>query len=574
MDLWVVAAATGAGYLAKYWHNLSGEKDGSSESSYGSSVHMQYYESQTLLGQIRDLASPFGRLARKPFGRDLHFGREGDDSHSKFQEMDWSAGDYENYNAVGMSEKNEVSDYSGDDLLKHETNRLKRSRPSINRRSRRFPVKPLNPSESSITAQLYKEQHRKEEYAFSSLPLLSSPIVRPFLVTDMSSAEVDNKVYRLKKNGGITLEEESIDTLRRTYSSEQIPSDELHRKAERPYEKLGFDSHSTKLSSEPFPSQGFAYEMVLFFIGITIGTMSAVAANKREVDSLNELLKHAENLVRDLHEEIEMKDMLTVKELAGEDNDYQGTIDCSPCNQEPNVSCSKQDEIEAELEAELERLELNVKSSTLERISDFVELDPDFEANVAQGDLRVDEKQPQSESDSNVSRTFRDHVHSADYAVSPRALTLCLHNVIESRLEARIQELEAALHDSQKRVHFLEWQKIASLEGLAQGEVGSSSTPGSLTSANEVNGYNHVEKNRSPDKRLFEGLNNDGYGCTSQCDFNERRLSSGLVHNKILAWEECISGSQGSNEAFESEDEALIAQIMEKARQYSFTSNS
>ena len=37
MDLWVVAAVTGAGYLAKHWKNLSGESDSSS----GISIPMQ-----------------------------------------------------------------------------------------------------------------------------------------------------------------------------------------------------------------------------------------------------------------------------------------------------------------------------------------------------------------------------------------------------------------------------------------------------------------------------------------------------------------------------------------------------
>lgn len=31
MEFWVVAAATGAGYVAKHWQNISGEKDGSSK---------------------------------------------------------------------------------------------------------------------------------------------------------------------------------------------------------------------------------------------------------------------------------------------------------------------------------------------------------------------------------------------------------------------------------------------------------------------------------------------------------------------------------------------------------------
>ena len=113
---------------------------------------------------------------------------------------------------------------------------------------------------------------------------------------------------------------------------------------------------------------------------------------------LNKLLKKSDDLVRDLYEELEMKDMLTLKELDGDYNQPQETIDCSSCNQETiafsskrlSEECTKHNgkglddekvengelmsKIKAELEAELERLELNMKASTLERISDFVEI--------------------------------------------------------------------------------------------------------------------------------------------------------------------------------------------------------
>lgn len=113
------------------------------------------------------------------------------------------------------------------------------------------------------------------------------------------------------------------------------------------------------------------------------------------MDNLNEMLKQSENLVGDLQEELEMKAMLTVKEIAGEYHQSQVTTDCSSSNPDPIASSSKQksakherkepddqkveshelmSKIEAELEAELERLELNMKASTLESISDFVEV--------------------------------------------------------------------------------------------------------------------------------------------------------------------------------------------------------
>lgn len=135
--------------------------------------------------------------------------------------------------------------------------------------------------------------------------------------------------------------------------------------------------------------------MLLFIIGITIGIISTIISNKKEMDDINEMLKQSENLVRDLQEELEMKAMLTVKEIAGGYHQSQVTTDCSSSNPEPIASSSKQksakherkepddqeveshelmSKIEAELEAELERLELNMKASNLESISDFVEV--------------------------------------------------------------------------------------------------------------------------------------------------------------------------------------------------------
>lgn len=137
--------------------------------------------------------------------------------------------------------------------------------------------------------------------------------------------------------------------------------------------------------------------MVLFFLGITIGIMATLVANKREVDNLNELLKQTENLVEDLHEELEMKDLLTVKDLTNDGFESMKTNDRSFLSGTPTAVSLEQElnqttkfnvkepddqttenselmsKIEEELEAELERLEQNMKaSSSLERLSDFV----------------------------------------------------------------------------------------------------------------------------------------------------------------------------------------------------------
>lgn len=78
------------------------------------------------------------------------------------------------------------------------------------------------------------------------------------------------------------------------------------------------------------------------------------------MEKLDKLLKHKENLVQDLQEELEMKDSLTVKELAVEDYESQDNSFDKMAEEE---SLSK---IEAELEAELERLESNMNSTRFE----------------------------------------------------------------------------------------------------------------------------------------------------------------------------------------------------------------
>lgn len=138
--------------------------------------------------------------------------------------------------------------------------------------------------------------------------------------------------------------------------------------------------------------------MLLFSLGLTIGVTTSVVANKREVDLLDERLRQSQNLVQDLHEELEMKDLLTVKEIdtdgpripkTGARSFLSGTMTASsPVHEMDNSSKShmrepddgaaeKSDamrEIEAELEAELERLGLNMKMTSLKNTSDLVEV--------------------------------------------------------------------------------------------------------------------------------------------------------------------------------------------------------
>lgn len=128
--------------------------------------------------------------------------------------------------------------------------------------------------------------------------------------------------------------------------------------------------------------------------------MTSIIANKREIDKLRVLLKQSEHLVQDLQEELDMKDSMTVKELHNENYGSQDTCDHSSYDKELNEfspekhvdnspkiyskeshhqkvehSSESMSKIEAELEAELERLGLDMNASSLERkLSELVEV--------------------------------------------------------------------------------------------------------------------------------------------------------------------------------------------------------
>lgn len=134
--------------------------------------------------------------------------------------------------------------------------------------------------------------------------------------------------------------------------------------------------------------------MLLFISGMTVGILTATTSWKNEVDRLNMQLNQMQNLVQDLHEELDMKEMLMVKELDDESDPPPGEEDTPLSMEEPVSSPSKVNEfdgvkandsrkaenlellsrIEAELQAELEMLEQNIKTSELDRISSVVEV--------------------------------------------------------------------------------------------------------------------------------------------------------------------------------------------------------
>lgn len=281
-------------------------------------------------------------------------------------------------------------------------------------------------------------------------------------------------------------------------------------------------------------NSGSSNEAFLLSLGASIGFFISFLLYKKERDELNHILKQKDNLVQDLQDELEMKDSLTVKELATEDYESEYTrIDVS--NNEalyslaPQQNLNKSSEycvkeyhsqhteeesmskIEAELEAELERLELSMSSTKLAgKLTELVEvrtfylsyflflfgrllslsktlqLDPDFIPDLAEGELRDDvfnrtEPLHYAGQDESTDST----PHSANYAVSPRELSLRLYEVINSQLEERNRELETEVENLQRKARCMEVVLTNSWREFSNSEAGSSSAQGSPVTKDE-----------------------------------------------------------------------------------------
>ncbi|BAT97348.1 hypothetical protein LR48_Vigan11g112100 [Vigna angularis] len=519
MDLWVVAAAAGAGYLAKYWNRVAkhGDRSVSSEDSYfenpvtssGPSPFAKQARRDDLAedvcsdGRISDLYTQDGIVTRE-VASDRGF-----NSEKMHQFWNYSKHDVlslanlamplspydDNFKAVDDS-NGQSSGIGGDhgflipdssaevvpvnNSSGHKT--LLRMKLLSGRETR-----PLSSLESCFMAQLYKEHAETEEYVFGSLASQSTA-TRSFLVSNGSqiinreknSTSFESKEYKLQKAGG-RIKDENV------FGVPSLPKvRSVNEAKEKFYAVIG---RSRRLSSSDSGcSESLVHtqqydKTLLFSLGISFGMMTSIMANKREIGKLRELLKQTENLVQDLQEELEMKDSMTVKELQNENYGSQDTcdhssydkelnefspekhVDNSPrndskesCHQKVEQSSETMSKIEAELEAELERLGLDMNASSLERkLSELVEIDSEFVADFSQGELRADmvsgkdSVPPKSTEDAGDPTPL-----PANYAVLPHELSLHLHEVLQSQLEQRVQELEIALENSERKVQHLE----------------------------------------------------------------------------------------------------------------------
>ncbi|KAF8776695.1 hypothetical protein HU200_003423 [Digitaria exilis] len=350
------------------------------------------------------------------------------------------------------------------------------------RKSRRNLMKPLVPMDNSYVPHLYSENFEIEECTFAPVPSPAS--ARPFIVTD-GRRVISKSCYEpvpVPFNIGFE-KEEFIGTSVMPGSVIGItPLPELKK-----LKQEDRDSHASRLglpgskrSSKSYGQAGLCDRLLLFSVGVSIGILSSSLSNKKEFDTLKGTLKQMENLVQDLQDELEMKEGLTVKELPNEtsgehddDNSKVREVDPEPMSK-----------IEAELEAELARLELNITSKRLEEeSSDINDLDLEFIGDIVRGELKVDmiprdftDYSSESDHVRDSRESSPDYTRGANYPVSPRDLSIRLHKVIQRRLEDRIKELESALGHRQKQaqVQMMVTDGIFSERIISNSETGSS----------------------------------------------------------------------------------------------------
>ncbi|XP_010456926.1 PREDICTED: uncharacterized protein LOC104738448 [Camelina sativa] len=423
MDIWLIAATAATGYIAKQLQNVTKGKSSILESSSDdvksespprcllSRLVRGKKTNETKLGDEK-MITDWENLEASTSGENLGC-YDTNHSDSLFSLMpEFSEIEHGNWNISG-------STLAGDSSFRQRTS-IRR-----NQRYRRL-TKPLSSMDSCLMSRFHREQMTMEDYMTSPFPSPHASISRPLLVTD----------------GTRVISKSTADSL---WLSQHIPFNE--DKATQSCQIPGLESSvERRVGNETSKSrkQGLGDATLLLQIGISIGIMSSFMANQPEVSKVEQELKQTENLVHDLEDELEMKDLLIVKEI---------DIEKAAENSE-SIS-----NIEAELEAELERLEINMNSSDIEtRLSDLIEMEPDCEVEFAQGELRADRvkgKQRLDETESNQDPSGDSTPDSGNYAVSPRELSLRLHKVINSRLEKRIEELESALQESQRKVEQL-----------------------------------------------------------------------------------------------------------------------
>ncbi|XP_074277887.1 uncharacterized protein LOC141601496 [Silene latifolia] len=477
MDIWVVAAAAGAGYIAKYWQHISGDKEDVSE--------LNEPQIPSLIERIRDKTCPIKKLSRKRSeicnGDEIlsETSRREVTSHSTWNH-EQGIGRHEDgsFPSESMFSAEFRDDMSG--IPEDSTWELGAPSKKSQRSSRRLHLQYINPHnslDSCVMAQMHKEQAEIEEYLLTPLSSPCTPSLRPFLVSDgkrIISRPNGKFMGRLHEKVPPKADNDVIGVpCLPQINAVDCSTQKINDKSRM--EKSHLSSNIMQFDTQAVLSNGQAR----FCLGMSIGILFTIIANKVELEKLKFSLRQSESLVEDLQEELEMKDALIVEELVNDDDllDVHGVLSS---NEKPDgfsnkadmsslsryadekSACLKEDasisNIEAELEAELERLELCMKGSIMS--SELNQgFDQDLIAELVHGELQIDVLRGRSSSEPTVDRgshsTPTPIRQSAQDGVSPHELSLRLHDVIQSRLEEKIIELETELAKSHNQINHL-----------------------------------------------------------------------------------------------------------------------
>ncbi|XP_051115913.1 uncharacterized protein LOC127241066 [Andrographis paniculata] len=603
MDVWVFAAAAGAGYVAQKLKNLRFNKSNSCSVS-GKKCSFDLFDSSRAAMAAQESVEGHKKLSCNDASNS---GAERDSMamvvDSMFRGVVYDPNSSKGRN-VEDSDKGDWEDrvaFDAGEVLTGDTATQSSSRDvgfyygfKRGRSSRKFGgirskfMKPRNSLESCVMAQFYREYAKFEECICSVHPP-EKPISNPFCVSDGS------KVIRRMPCESCSMTRETIkpevcnDTCPEgdelVVGIPKLPPVKLSQrgKAKVGTEQVLMERRNVKLATGNRSNEqdGLSDGTLQFYVGLTMGILYSFWGSKWEIEKLKKSLAQTESLIQDLHEELEMKDALTVKELAVEDHESPNAQNDSHVDDAGQPASSleeKQDnssrncnadkvadeeslrKIEAELEAELDMLETNMNSSRFKgQMSSLAKLDPNFVSNVIEGEFRADlfgvkvGAQVYADRDGSNRSTPR----YDQYPVSPRELSLRLHEVIQSRLEERVRELEAALEHSRHkklecspesdRTHSSEHEIAAASRDFDQPVIINLSrgTPAAYNDAYED------EEEMCP----FSG---GGRGAEMRRNSEEELPTATTA--AAAAIEQCSSGEEDEMEKM------LIRQIVEKAR--------
>lgn len=196
-----------------------------------------------------------------------------------------------------------------------------------------------------------------------------------------------------------------------------------------------------------------------------------------------------------------------------------------------------------------------------------LQLDPVFDADFAEGEFRAERDYSLNDDANHQYSSSTSTTRSVNYAVSPRELSLRLHEVIQSRLEERIEELELALQNSQRKVQLLESSASMSrrrsplikdlqpldLHPLSPEPLVMNLSGEALTAYNEA--YEELVK--------FEPEEDDSPSNLYELKHQE---CLDVEHSKIQKFDNmCVMGYE-SSDADDEKEKLLIKQIIERTK--------